>query len=171
MAGSTLLIVADPIDSRSNSILQIWRYNKPSWVPTRLRVSDRGIATAIPPDCKTGIPSILVFPLALGSRPVGLAPIVQDPVEQPVASRAIHIFRSSVIHAVSSPVIDVVHTYIILIIYVRVQASSSKPFTVTEMLRRERNRQMLWMGGHPDGLSSGFNVSVLEFDALDDEFN
>ncbi len=31
---------------------------------------------------------------------------------------------------------------------------------------------MLWMGGaHPDRLSGGFNVSILEFDALDDEIN
>ena len=28
-----------------------------------------------------------------------------------------------------------------------------------------------WRRAHLDGLSGGFNVSVLKFDALDDEFN
>ena len=28
-----------------------------------------------------------------------------------------------------------------------------------------------WRGADPDGLSGGFNVSVLKFDALDDKFN
>ena len=28
-----------------------------------------------------------------------------------------------------------------------------------------------WRGAHPDRLSGGFNVSILEFDTLDDEFN
>ena len=28
-----------------------------------------------------------------------------------------------------------------------------------------------WRRAHPDGLGGGFDVSILEFNALDDEFN
>ena len=39
------------------------------------------------------------------------------------------------------------------------------------LFRRDIVKCCGWGRAHPDGLSGGFNVSVLKFDALDDEFN
>ena len=55
---------------------------------------------------------------------------------------------------------------------------NSSPFDVGQAnilclitIRRDIVKCCGWRRAHPDGLGGGFDVTILKFDALDDEFN